>query len=104
MPKVEVRDAARQDIKDIFARIAADNRAAALRVHDAIVAEFDLLARHPGAGPSCDFPEPDLADLRFSPVKRYRAYLVIYRPLVDGVEVVRVIHAATDLGRAFRGM
>ncbi|CAA9439451.1 MAG: hypothetical protein AVDCRST_MAG64-4058 [uncultured Phycisphaerae bacterium] len=103
MPPLIVRDAARQDVDDICSRIAAGNLPAALRVYDSIRGEFALLARHPGAGPSCEFPEPDLADLRFSPVKKYRSYLVIYRPLADGVEVVRVIHAATDMRRAFRG-
>ena len=102
MPSVTVRDVAWQDVDRIFARIAVDNLEAALRVHDAIRAEFELLAAHPGAGPLCEFPEPDLADFHFWPVKKYRNYLVIYRPLVDGVEIIRVIHAATDMRRPFR--
>jgi toxin ParE1/3/4 len=74
-----------------------------LNVYDAINAAFDLLASHPFAGPTCEFPEPDLRDVRFWPVKKYRNYVVLYRPLNDGVEVIRVIHAATDMRRAFRG-
>jgi toxin ParE1/3/4 len=104
MPTLIVRDAARQDADDIFTRIAPDDLGAALRVYDAIHAAFDLLATHPLAGPLCEFPETDLRDVRFWPVKNYRNYLVIYRPRDDGVEVIRVIHAATDMRRAFRGM
>lgn len=103
MATLIVRDAARQDINHIFAHIAPHDFHAALRVFDAIEEAFKLLAGMPGAGPRCEFSEPDLADLRFWPVKKYRNYLVIYRPLSDGVEVVRIIHAATDLQRAFRG-
>ena len=102
MPSLVVDDAAWQDVDNIFARIAADNLKAAVRVYDAIRAEFELLAAFPGAGPACDLPEPDLAELRFWPVKKYRSYLVIYRVVPGGVQVVRVIHAATDIRRAFR--
>jgi plasmid stabilization system protein ParE len=63
-----------------------------------------LLVSTPGAGPRCEFPEEDLADFRFWPVKKYRNYLVLYRPLPDGIEVTRVIHAAMDMRQAFRGV
>jgi len=102
MPALIVRDAARQDVDEIFWRISADDFAAALRVFDAIEAAFKLLSETPGAGPTCEFSEPDLSDIRFWPVKRYRNYIVIYRPITDGVEVIRVIHAATDLLRLSR--
>lgn len=103
MPTIAVRAAAREDIDGIFVRIAADNFDAAVRVDDAIVAAFHVLANNPLAGPLCEFPEPHLADLRFWPVKKYRSYLVVYRRIQGGVEVVRVVHAATDMRRAFRG-
>lgn len=103
MPRVVVRDVAREDLEHIFSYIANDSLEAALRVYDAVEASFLFLCRTPGAGPQCEFPEPNLADLRFWPVTRYRNYLVIYRPLPDGVEIVRVLHAATDIRRAFRG-
>jgi toxin ParE1/3/4 len=103
MPTIIVRSEARSDIDGIFVRIAHDNFDAAVRVDDAITEAFRLLSDNPNAGAACEFPEADLADLRYWPVKKYRDYLVIYRPLADGVEVVRVIHAATDMRRAFRG-
>src|SRR4051794_22674623 len=99
MPTLIVRDVARQDVDQIFLRISSDDLSAALRVLNAIEAAFKLLSERPGAGPTCEFSEPGLSDIRFWPVKRYRNYLVIYRPIDDGVEVIRVIHAATDLRR-----
>jgi plasmid stabilization system protein ParE len=38
-------------------------------------------------------------EFRFWPVKKYTDYLVIYRPLNDGAEIVRVIHGARDMAR-----
>jgi toxin ParE1/3/4 len=103
MATIVVRARARLDVDGIFAYIAADNLDAAIRVDDAITAAFQVLAENPKAGALCEFTEADLADLRYWPVKKYRNYLVIYRPLASGVEVVRVVHAATDLLRAVRG-
>jgi toxin ParE1/3/4 len=36
--------------------------------------------------------------LRVSGIEGFEKYLVFYRPVDDGIEVVRVIHAARDLG------
>jgi toxin ParE1/3/4 len=101
MATIVVRSAARRDIDEIFVRIALDNFDAAVRVDDAIVSAFHMLADHPQAGALCGFSEADLADVRYWPVKKYRNYLVLYRPLPDGIDVARVIHAATDIRRAF---
>jgi toxin ParE1/3/4 len=103
MRTIAVRLEARRDIDGIFVRIAADNFDAAIRVDDAIIASFHLLAENPSAGARCEFPQADVADLRFWPVKRYPDYLVIYRPLADGIDVVRVIHGAMDMDRVIRG-
>lgn len=103
MPRLVVCDAARQDVEDTSPTLPRTTQPPRCEFYDSIHAQVELLAAHPGAGPSCEFPKPDLADLHFSPVKKYRSYLVIYRPLPDGAEVVRVIHAATDMRRPFRG-
>jgi hypothetical protein len=50
-----------------------------------------LLADHPGLGPA----RPDIApDLRYFPVRRY---LILYRQITDGIELVRVVHGARDV-------
>jgi toxin ParE1/3/4 len=42
---------------------------------------------------------PRLADLRFFPVTRFPNHLVFYRPLEDGLELVRVLHGAREIAR-----
>jgi toxin ParE1/3/4 len=39
----------------------------------------------------------DLQGVRWFPVKGFPKVLVFYRPLNDGVEVLRVLHGAQDL-------
>src|SRR5688572_5294027 len=94
MSRLIVREQAREDVETIALRIMPDNVAAALRFIDAAEDAFTLLAEHPGAGPRLDPAHPADATLRFWPITRFRNYLVIYRPLSDGVDVVRVLHGA----------
>ncbi len=41
--------------------------------------------------------EPLYADLHYFRVSRLRKYLVFYRPITDGIEVIRVLHGARDI-------
>jgi toxin ParE1/3/4 len=55
-----------------------------------------LLSAHPLSGRARD----ELArGLRSVP---YSRYVIFYRPIKDGVEIVRVLHGARDLGRALQ--
>jgi toxin ParE1/3/4 len=56
-----------------------------------------MLAEHPGAGPARD---ELMRGLRSFPVGNY---LLLYRPAIDGIELVRVSHGARNLRRLFRG-
>jgi len=58
--------------------------------------KFSLLASFPQMGRSRE----DLgAELRSFPVKNY---LVIYRPVKERIEIVRVVHTARDLKALFK--
>ena len=100
MPRVSVHERAREDVDEIAAYIARDNLDAALRFYDAAESAFELLARMPGAGPVVDPPIANAPDLRFWPIARYRNYLVLYVPLSDGIDVLRVLHGARDIAAA----
>ena len=82
---------AAEDLIEIWAWIAADDAAAADRMLDLIEAKLRLLADNPALGPA----RPDIArELRLFPIRRY---VVLYRALPDGIEVVRVVHRMRDL-------
>jgi toxin ParE1/3/4 len=86
---------ARRDYLQIWLYIAENSIAAA----DRTVEEFDeklrLLAQFPGLGQSRDDLEPSV---RSYPVGNY---LLFYRPVKGGIELVRVLHGARNLRRAF---
>jgi toxin ParE1/3/4 len=55
---------------------------------------FAMLAGTPGMGTRYQPEEPLYADLRYFPITRHPNHLVFYRPLPDGIEVLRVLHGA----------
>jgi toxin ParE1/3/4 len=95
-------EAADDDLGEAFAYIARDSVDAATRFLDAVRRDAEKLAVMPGMGALRDFARPDLKDVRSWPVTGFRNFLIFYRPLADGIEVIRVVHGARDLDRIFR--
>src|SRR4051794_38870792 len=96
MARVIRSDEADSDIYSIANHIAADNLEAALRWLDTIDEKLARLAEFPGLGPARDELAPGL---RSFPVGNY---IIAYRRINDGIEVVRVLHGARELRRIFR--
>jgi len=91
MPTIKRTEQAEEDLIDIWLYIAHDDVHAADRVLDEIEEKFSLLAEQPRLGPA----RPDIApDLRYLPVRRY---LILYREITGGIEIVRVVHGARDV-------
>jgi toxin ParE1/3/4 len=86
---------AEEDLVGIWIYIAADNPGAADRLLDEIESKAQLLAVNPELGQA----RPDIADeLRYLPVGRY---LILYRVIDRGIEIVRVVHGARRLEDLF---
>lgn len=91
MARVQFRQAAEDDLLGIWQYIAAQDQAAATRVLQAIESKCRFLAETPKAGPA----RPDIApELRYFVVG---SYLILYREIPAGIEVVRVLHGARNL-------
>ncbi len=92
------RPSANRDLVTIFRHYA---REAGIRVADRFFAEteatFARLASMPGMGTRYEPEEPLYADLRYFPISRFRMYLVFYRPIPGGIEVLHVLHGARDI-------
>ena len=80
-----------QDLDDIWDYIAQDSGTAADRVLDELQKRFELLAGNPELGEL----QPLLSDGKY---RRFcfRKYVIYYRPLADGIVLVRVLHGARD--------
>jgi len=86
---------AEEDLIDIWLYIAQDNPGAADRLLDEIEEKFFLLADQPQLGPA----RPDIAEeCRYFPVGNY---LILYRIISGGIEVVRVVQGSRRLENLF---
>lgn len=82
---------AEQDIYNAWSYIEKDNPRAAEKLIDQLSGTFEFLARHDGIGS----PRPHIdSTARVFPVGRY---LIIFKRLDDGIEVLRVAHSGRDL-------
>ena len=98
MPQVRKRPLAYADLADIWSTIADDSELQADAFLDLIEGKLALLTTQPEMGRE----RPELAPkLRAFPVKRYE---VFYRPMRDGIEVLRVLHRARDVTPAKFGV
>jgi toxin ParE1/3/4 len=77
-----------RDLKEIHAYVARDNPAAAKRLVRMIRRKFRTIATFPESGSACDNVEPGL---RSVPAGNY---VIFYKALPDGVQIVRVAHGA----------
>ena len=82
---------AEEDLIDIWAYIARDNPSAADRLLDALDEKSQALARNPQMGMAREDIAPGVRHL---PVGNY---LILYRDIGDGIEVVRYVHGMRRL-------
>lgn len=95
MPVIIKRPRAKSDLVEIWDYIAEDSEARADSFVGLIDKKFRTLAQRPAIGRLRD----ELAEsLRSFPVGRY---VIFYRPLSNGVDIVRVLHSARDMNTDF---
>ncbi|MEH2064822.1 MAG: type II toxin-antitoxin system RelE/ParE family toxin [Nostoc sp.] len=87
MSRFRISTQAAQDIEDIWKYLAPNNLKAADKLFDTLRESFPKLAKFPQMGRQRD---QLAAFLRSFPVKNY---LIFYRPIDEGIEIVRILHA-----------
>ena len=97
MAKVYQHTAARRDLIEHFVYLAEN---AGLDIAERFLvnaeASFSDLAGQPMIGAPLILRHPDLAGMRKWRVKDFDNHLIFYQPRLDGVSIVRVLHAARD--------
>ena len=79
-----------------YIAVQSQSRDAAYKFIDRVDEKLTLIARHRDAGESRE----DLGRrIRAFPVGQYT---IFYRAIVNGIEVVRLLHSARDIPRIFR--
>jgi toxin ParE1/3/4 len=92
MPLVKIAATAQEDLKKIWAYVGRDNSEAAEKLIKEITFRFGTLRDHPHMGRAQD---DLLVSLRSFAVKNH---VIFYRPFEEGIEILRVLHGARDIG------
>jgi toxin ParE1/3/4 len=90
-----------RDADGHFLYIAKGSREAAARFFQSLEASLQKLATMPELGEQQRFERKELADLRVWQVQGFENYLIFYRPVEHGIEVIRILHAARDIAAIF---
>ena len=98
MARLLVREKAWADLEELGAFIAKDNPSAAIEVVRQLRRSFEQLACMPQLGRVVKRVKTS-EQLRAWLSPAFRNYLIFYRELSDGVEIVRVLHGARDIQR-----
>jgi toxin ParE1/3/4 len=94
-PLIVQRPQAITDLAEIWDYIADDSEGSADSFIDLLDRKIRALARRPGIGRARE----ELAEgLRSFPVGRY---IIFYRAISKGIEIVRILHGARDLETLF---
>ena len=95
------RRVAEEDLAEAYRFIGDDSPDAAERLLHAVETATHFLLEMPNAGTPREYAEVRLRRLRSWAISGFEAFLLFYRPVDDGIEVVRVLHSARDLPAAF---
>jgi toxin ParE1/3/4 len=95
MNQFQVSDAARGDLDEIWFYIAGDNPGHADKLIRSVTSRFPTLASIPEIGRLREELAPRLRSFAVG------NYVIFYRVIENGVEIVRVLHGARDLQPIF---
>lgn len=96
MAQVLFKPAAERDVAHLVHYSFSQRIEVAGRFHAAIEDACKRLADSPELGGRIASDSEAVAGMRMWPVPGFRSYLIFYRPLSAGVEVVRILHGARD--------
>ena len=104
MTSIQKRPQVIRDLIELATYIAEDNMDASDRFLVASEETFKQLAQTPKMGKPCQFYHPNLIDVRQQAIKGFRRYLIFYRLIDSGVEILRVVHGARDIEDIFENV
>ena len=101
MPKIVLAPCVESELWTIWSFIAQDNPDAATRVVEAAHDTFKTLAASPGLGGPHQFRNPRLKGIRSWRVSGFDNFLIFYRSIPDGIQVLHIYHGARDIQALF---
>lgn len=101
MPEFVLAPCVEDELWAIWSFIARDNPDAATGVIEAAYETFKNLADKPGLGRLGKFHNPRLKGIRTWRITGFDNYLIFYRAVPGGIQVLHVYHGARDLEALF---
>ena len=101
MAKFVLAPCVEDELWRIWSFIALDNSDAATRVIEAAYWTFKKLAGKPGLGRLRKFSDPRLTGVRSYRISGFDNYLIFYRPVPEGIQILHVYHGARDIDALF---
>ena len=101
MRKAFLHRKAEEDAREIALYIAEDNPGTADAFRVALERIREMLADLPEIGSSRSFNNKELDGLRMLRIPKFEKYLIFYRPVPEGIEIIRVLHGARDIPSLF---
>ena len=96
---IDRKPQAKRDLIEHFAYIGQNNLDAANRFLVAVEEALAKLERLPGMGRVRAFRRQELQGIRSWVVRGFENYIIFYREVEGGIEVLRVLHGARDIDR-----
>ncbi|WP_416676445.1 type II toxin-antitoxin system RelE/ParE family toxin [Egbenema bharatensis] len=97
MPRVKRTAKAKQDLLKHVLYLAQINPDIAERFIEASEMAFEKLAQMPRKGQRQEFKSPKLVEVRRWFIPGFDKYLIFYRPITGGIEILRVLHGVQNV-------
>lgn len=103
MPHIRRSSLAEQDLTEILLYVGAEDRspAGALKLLETFEKAFALYASNPQLGTSCAELASNLRLFTCGTKSNSHGWSVFYRPIDDGIEIVRVLRSTRDFTKLF---
>ena len=95
------RDQAIADLEAIVDYIAQDRPKTAERFLKATEKAIGFLATMPLVGSVTNFQTPLFRELRVWSIHKFKKFLIFYRPIENGIEVIRIVDGTRNLKALF---
>jgi len=95
--QLRISPRASSDLIEIWIYIADDSVANADAFIDKLYQAIQALGRQPGSGRHREEVAPGIQSFPFG------RYIIFYRAVTSGIEIVRVLHGARDIENIFEG-
>jgi len=97
VPRVKRTSKAKQDLLEHVLYLAKINPDLAERFIEASEVAFEKLAQMPMKGQRQEFKSTELVDIRRWFIPDFDKYLIFYRPIKGGIEILRVLHGMQNI-------